>query len=152
MKKYIAVIVVVLAVGIGAFYGGMMYGKSQSCAQSTLRNSLPGGQNFGGQNFQRGTTGRNGGAGGGLISGQIIAKDNQSITVEFRNSSSTSSASSTKIVFLSGSTPIMKSVNGTADDLTPGTNVTITGTANSDGSITAQSIQIRPNSPQPSPR
>jgi hypothetical protein len=151
MKKYIAVIVIVLAVGIGAFYGGMMYGKSQSSAQSTLRNSLPGGQNFGGQNFQRGTMGRNGGAGGGLISGQIIAKDSQSITVEFHNSSSTSSASSTKIVFLSGSTPITKSVNGTADDLTAGTNVSVVGTQNSDGSLTAQSIQVREAQPQGTP-
>jgi len=148
MKKYIAAIVIVLAVGIGAFYGGMMYGKSRSSAQSTSRNSLPGGQNFGGQNFQRGTMGRNGGAGGGgFISGQIISKDSQSITVEFRNGSSTASASSTKIIFLSNSTPITKSVSGTADDLAVGVNVSIVGTTNSDGSITAETIQIRPNAP-----
>lgn len=140
MKKYIFVIVAVL-VAAGAFYGGQMLGKSQVSAQGASRNLLSGGQNF-----QRGM-GRNGGAGGGFISGQIIAKDSQSITVEFRNSSSTSSANSTKIIFFSGSTPITKSVNGTADDLAVGVNVSIIGTANSDGSITAQSIQVRPTPP-----
>ncbi len=141
MKKYIIATVVVLAAGIGAFYGGMTYGKSQaSIIQDTSRN-FPAGS---GQNFQRSITDRNGGAGGGFISGQIIAADSQSITVEFRNSNSTNSASSTKIVFLSDSTPVMKTVSGTIDDLTIGENVTVVGTPSSDGSITAQSIQIRP--------
>jgi len=145
MKKYIISIVAVVIVGVTAFYGGMMYGKSQAnSSQTASRGAFAGAQNFAGT---RGRSGGFGGNGGGFISGQIISKDSQSITVEFRNGSSTASASSTKIVFLSGSTPIMKSINGTADDLTPGTSVTITGTANSDGSITAQSVQIRPNIP-----
>ncbi len=146
MKKVIFPVIVII-VGLAAFYGGMTYGKSQASSnQNASRDAFAGAQNFAGV---RGRSGGSGGNGGGFISGQIISKDSQSITVEFRNGSSTASASSTKIVFLSGSTPIMKSVNGTADDLTPGTSVTITGTANSDGSITAQSIQIRPASAQP---
>ncbi len=35
--------------------------------------------------------------------------------------------------------------SGTANDLTQGLNVTIIGTTNQDGSITTESIQIRPD-------
>ena len=56
----------------------------------------------------------------------------------------TSAQSGTKIVLVDSSTQITKTVAGTAGDLSVGTSVTISGSANSDGSITAQNIQIRP--------
>ncbi len=129
MKKHIVTIVLVVAVGIGAFYGGMRYGTSQVGTQGAQDSPRSAGRNGG----------RNGGAfgaNGGFLSGQILAMDSQSITVALRN------GSSTKIVFFSGSTQIVKSASGTIDDLKNGENVTVIGAANSDGSITAQSIQI----------
>ncbi|MCX6722432.1 MAG: DUF5666 domain-containing protein [Candidatus Staskawiczbacteria bacterium] len=119
----IAGIIIIIVIG-GAFYGGMIYGKSQ-----TPRGNFPGG------NFQ---TRINRGNGGNFISGNIISKDNSSITLQIPNNGGS------KIIFYSGTTQINKSASGTADDLATGTSVSITGTTNSDGSVTAQSIQIRP--------
>lgn len=128
MKKNILAIIsiiVLLAVGGGAFYGGMIYGKRQR--------SMP---SFGNGNFQ-GTKNGNG-AGGGMASGEIISKDGNSITLKTQNGGS-------KIIFYSSATAVNKSTSGTTDDLVAGTNISVTGTAGSDGSITAKSIQIRPS-------
>ena len=80
-----------------------------------------------------GGTGANGG--GGFVSGSIIAEDSNSITVKLADGS-------TKIVLYSGSTTINVSQTGTASDLAVGKDVTVTGTANSDGSVTATRIQM----------
>lgn len=52
-----------------------------------------------------------------------------------------------KIILLSGSARIMKETEGSIDDLSIGTGVSVMGEANSDGSINAQSVQIRQNVP-----
>jgi len=130
MQKNILVIiaiVVLLVVGGGAFYGGMVYGKSQ--------NVMP---NFAAGDFQSLRGNRTGNAGGGFTSGDILSKDASSITVQLPNNGGS------KIIFYSDTTQINKTASGSADDLATGISITATGTTNADGSITAQTIQIRP--------
>ncbi|MCX6719749.1 MAG: DUF5666 domain-containing protein [Candidatus Staskawiczbacteria bacterium] len=121
----ILAVVVILVVGGGAFYGGMVYGKNNPAPRQ------------GAQLNNRARFGANGG-GGNFISGDIISKDATSITLKLPNSGGS------KIIFYSGTTQIGKFTSGTADDLATGTSISVTGTTNSDGSITAQNIQIRP--------
>jgi len=135
MKKIIIItLIAVIVVGAGAFYGGLKYGQSKNS------------RGIGQGNFQAIGAGRNGNgsrSGAGFVSGEIISKDDKSITVKLVNGGS-------KIVFYSDKAEIGKFVNGTLSDLNVGENVVVNGTANQDGSLTAQSIQIRPT-PMPTP-
>ena len=130
-------IAAVIVVGGGSFYGGMLYQASKQPAG-------------GAGNFQRqgqgGVGGNNAGANGArrsganFVSGQILAKDDKSITVKLNNGGS-------KIAFIASSTQVMKAVNGTDADLAVGANVMVTGQTNPDGSLTAQKIQLRQDMP-----
>ncbi|EKD67236.1 MAG: hypothetical protein ACD_48C00525G0002, partial [uncultured bacterium] len=51
---------------------------------------------------------------------------------------------SSKIVVLSGTTTYAKSTDGSQTDLKVGDRVNAFGTTNTDGSVTAQSIQLNP--------
>ena len=147
MKKnhYIAVLAIVIVVGGGAFYGGMQYGASKTKAtQVAARGNFGGGAGAnGGQRSSQG--GQNGGqrmagganVSGGFVNGSIISKDDKSITVKSQDGSS-------KIIFFSDSTTIGKATSGSVSDLATGQQVMVNGKANSDGTIAAQSIQIRP--------
>ena len=126
-----------LAIGAGiavllSFWGGVQYGKGSTATSLT------------GNSFQRGTFGTQGRRGGvssaNFIMGEITNKDDKSITVKSRDGSS-------RFIFFSGTTQISKSTTGTTDDLLVGKEINANGTLNSDGSMTAQMIQIRPISP-----
>ncbi|MCZ7664297.1 MAG: hypothetical protein M5U22_15810 [Thermoleophilia bacterium] len=144
--KWPMILAVAVVVGAGAFYGGMRYGEGKSPtpqeALAALQNLTP---DQAAQAFQNGNgfPGAGGGArrdvgeGGGFVNGDIIAADAQSITVQLTDGRS-------KIVFFSDSTSISRQAEGSASDLFTGTSVLVTGTTNDDGSITAQTIQIRP--------
>jgi hypothetical protein len=122
---YIIFAVVILAVAGGSFYGGMAYKASQT----PQRPSTSGFRNSG-----RFATGNS------FVSGNIIAKDNQSITVKDRSGSS-------RIIFYSATTEVGKFVTGALNDIQVGQTVMASGKTNSDGSISATSIQIRPALP-----
>ena len=145
-NHYIAIVAIIVVVGGGAFYGGMQYGVSKTkAAQVAARGNFGGGaganggqrSSVGAQGGQNGGQRMNGGASGGFANGSIISKDDKSITVKSQDGSS-------KIIFFSDSTTIGKATSGSVSDLATGQQVMVNGKTNSDGTITAQNIQIRP--------
>ena len=128
-KKWTIVLCIVCA---GAFfYLGMLY------KGSTTPSGLAG---RGAGAFSSSTfAGRGGGAnftGGGALTGQVLSKDAQSLTVQLPSGNS-------EVVFYSSSTSVVVPSPSSISTVNQGANVTITGTQNSDGSFVAQSIQVR---------
>ena len=145
MNKIIptAIIVVILSGG-GAFYGGMKYQQSKSPANNFSRQSFQNLQDLSQEERQQLFQGNVGGtlqsgsgarAGGNFLNGEVIAKDEQSLTLKMPDGGS-------KIVFLSDSTQISKTVDGLIDDVEIGGQIMVSGEQNSDGSYTAKTIQL----------
>lgn len=126
---FLAIIVAVIVGAVG-FYAGMKYQQSKR-------------PNFTGQFFnrqgngQRNGTGQNNRMGFRPVNGEIISADDKSITVKAQDGSS-------KIVFISDTTTVSKSSTGSKADLKVGETVGVFGIENTDGSVTAQSIQLNP--------
>ncbi len=142
-NNYLLIIVlVVVAAGVG-FFGGMQYQKSQSPSFTGQFGNPIG--NVGGNiqlnNGQFRPGERNGGNNvrGGFqpVNGEIIAADEKSITVKLQDGSS-------KIVLLSEKTQINKAETVDKSELKSGVKVAVFGTENSDGSVSAQNVQINP--------
>ncbi|MCX6705870.1 MAG: DUF5666 domain-containing protein [Candidatus Woesebacteria bacterium] len=132
-NKNLIIAILIVLVGAGAgFFGGMKYRDYQISKQRT---------SFAGGNFQRNGTGaqgagaRLGGARG--INGTILSSDDKSITVKLTDGSS-------KIILFSDTTQINQAATATKTDLKVGTTVAVFGQTNSDGSVTAQNIQLNP--------
>jgi hypothetical protein len=140
-NKKIGLVIVGIIVLAGVFYAGMTYGGNNVRAAISSRS-----QGLGVGNFAVRTGGARGA--GGFTAGQIIAKDATSITVQLMTGGPAGTASGSKIVFVDSNTKVTKQANGTLADLAIGTNVSVTGTANTDGSVSATAVQIRPNVPQ----
>lgn len=123
------IIIIALIVGAISFWGGMQYQKSR-------------GGNFGKGQFPEGQNNLNGNQRGQgntqriqPISGEITSQDETSLTVKTQDGSS-------KIIVLSEKTVVNKTSEGSKADLKTGEQVTVIGTSNSDGSLTAQTISI----------
>jgi len=109
---------------------GVQNGKSSAAAAATSARAA----------FTRGAGGATA-AGRGGVMGQVVSVD----TTDSPNTLTISlPAGGSQIIFFTPVTPITKTVSGSSADLAAGTNVIITGTANSDGSESATAIQIRP--------
>ena len=137
-KTIIIASIAVVLVGGGAFYGGVKYGQSNSSQRGSFQNLSAEERQ---QRIQQaGIGGRavNGAGIGGLTAGEVISKDEQSITLNLRDGGS-------KIVFYSASVEISKFASGTMSDVAVGASVMVTGKTNTDGSVTAELIQLRPS-------
>ncbi len=119
-------IILVVIVGAGGFFVGMQYQKMQR------GNSGPSGQGAG--RIAR-TQGQNGNF--RPVRGEIISSDDKSITVKTQGGSS-------KIVLFSGSVSITEATSAGKESLKIGKQVMVFGSDNSDGSVTAQNIQLNP--------
>jgi len=138
MKQNLLVTVLVGVIALGAGFGGGYAFKNYQLSKMRTQ--------FAGRFGMNGAMGMGRGRmfGGGVL-GSVIAQDDKSITVKM-------SDGSTKIVLLSGSTTYVKSSLATKSDISVGTTVSVFGMPNSDGSVTAQNIQINPPMrPSPSP-
>jgi len=130
MKNSIIIaILVAIVVGGGAFFGGMKYQQSKQL--SFMKQ--------GGTGMQGIRTGANNRMGTGFrpVNGEILSTDDKSITVKLQDGSS-------KIVLFSDKTEINKAAEATKEDLKTGEKVAVFGQENSDGSVTAQNIQLNP--------
>lgn len=128
-KSIIITIIVALIVGAGAFFGGMKFQQAQANNMRSTQFASAQGR------FGQGRFGMR--AGGMATIGKIVSADSNSITVQMQDGSS-------KIINISSSTKIVKTTIASISDLTNGTQVAVFGTTNSDGSVTAQNVQINP--------
>ena len=134
MKNNTVIIIAIISLALG-FGGGYLFknyqvGKMRPNFGSLLPDRQGNGQGL--QNVQRPQTGF-----GGMVMGEIISQDENSITVKIQDGS-------TKIVILGDSTTYSKSQSIEKTELSIGSQVRVSGNANSDGSITAQNVQLNP--------
>ncbi len=133
MNNKIIIAILVVVVAAASFYGGTMYAGSRRSTAFGLGGT--GGAN-GGQLRQR--FGGNGANSNNLaVRGKVTSVGNGSMTVQMNDGSS-------KIVILSNSTNISQSQSAKTSDIKSGDEVMAFGTSNSDGSVTAQDVQLNP--------
>ncbi len=124
MDKKITNLIIVGAIALVlGFVIGMQYGKTQA-----RNNNFPGQQRM----MQRRT-----GDNASFLVGEVIKKDDKSITIKNRDGGN-------KIVFFSPSTSIGKFGTTTIDQVTVGQTINARGQANPDGSVVSTMIQIMP--------
>ena len=121
--------VLVAVVGGLAFFCGIQYQKMQATTFTSGQYGQNGGQG----------AGRLGGRAGGSrpTTGQVISQDATGFIVKLPDGSS-------KIILVGSSTMFVKTSTASASDIKNGDRLMVFGTQNSDGSATAQNIQINP--------
>lgn len=154
--KHIAVTGAIITIALaGGFYGGMKF--NQSKIGSAAFNQERGQRSFQGQNnAERGAmmNGQSDGAGGGPrgkmmghggsgqgrdgLVGEVIAKDDKSITIKTNDGGS-------KIIFYADTTVVDREVSSNMSDVNVGQKVRVRGAINADGSVAAQNIHMTLN-------
>ena len=135
MKKHIICLLIVIAVGVASFFGGSYYQKKQGPAGFSNGKNFPGGT-MGGPNGMANGSKANGSA-SRPTNGEITKIDGDSYTVKTNDGS-------TKVVIINSSTAVNEMSQTSKDKLQIGTKVMVSGTENSDKSVTAKTIEISP--------
>lgn len=137
-------IILVLAIAGGAFYGGMVYGKSQAQASTaaralTFQNGGAGANQPGAVGQPGGFTGtrRANGQGGGFVLGTIKAIHDGGLTLTDNNGKDTE-------VKVTDTTLIEKNTSVKLTDLAEGETLMVSGSTAADGTVTARSVQVAP--------
>ncbi|HBR81160.1 MAG: hypothetical protein UX09_C0063G0005 [Candidatus Uhrbacteria bacterium GW2011_GWE2_45_35] len=133
----LATIIVVTVAG-GSFFTGTKYEQSKNTSDFAGRRAdFMGSGAFTQPDGTIGFSGAGQVRGGQMVTGKILSVDENSITVEKFDSGS-------QTIYFSDTTTISKSTEGTTSDLTVGQEILAIGQSSSDGLVTAENIQIRP--------
>ncbi|MCG2690384.1 hypothetical protein L6252_03870 [Candidatus Parcubacteria bacterium] len=145
MKSKIMIIALVLFLvgGASGFFGGVQYQKSKNPLSGMQRFGAMVAGTTGGSNQRRGLT-----EGQTAVSGEVISKDETSLTLKLPDNSS-------KIILLTDSVSVRKTSESNIGEVALGEQIVVQGQQNQDGSVVAQSIQsgsfnFIPQIPQPS--
>ncbi len=145
-KQYIIGTVILVVACLLSFNLGIYYTKKTGTQrnQDFSQNNFGRSQNGlgdGNQRFQNG-----GGPGvmnsegrsqmGRMTAGEVLSIDGSSMTVKLRDGGS-------RLILLSNDTKVSKSIDGQTSDIKQGQNVVVNGSSNQDGSLVAESVQLR---------
>ncbi len=125
-KNILLVVILVIIVGAAGFFAGVKYQQSKQPSRSDFQNRMGTRQDLPGNQRP---------AGSQMIRGEVISRDQESVTVKLPDESS-------KIILISENTAINKTTEGSIDDLENGQQVMVFGQQNSDGTVSAANIQI----------
>ena len=128
-SKTISTALVALIIGIAVGY--FVPHGAPSKPQTGFAGRANGSGSFARGGFTRG------GTNGGMLAGTVVSISGQEVTIKTPDGSS-------HIVLMTPNTTVSKSVAGSVNDLTSGTSVLVSGTPNTDGSLSANLIQLRP--------
>ncbi|OGG03552.1 hypothetical protein A2W14_03135 [Candidatus Gottesmanbacteria bacterium RBG_16_37_8] len=129
--KTIYVVIISIVIGALGFFSGMNYSqRSRTNFRQNLSGQFQGGNGNGQFTGRRQFNGR-------PVTGEIVSLDDKSITVKMPDGQS-------KIVILSDNTEINQASAASKTDLKEGSKVAVFATDNTDGSVTAQNIQLNP--------
>jgi hypothetical protein len=131
-KNNVMVGIVGVLLLVAVFFIGMKVGAAHTSVNGGMRNVQFQGRNGG----AGGRTGGNFLRGAGFVMGEVLSKDATGFTIKLPDGGS-------RIVFTATSTSVLKSTQGTLNDITVGNTINVQGTTNTDGSITAKSIIIK---------
>ncbi len=133
MGWVIGIIIALLVVGAGGFYGGTAYAANTAKQAADVRTAFLNGR---GGAAGTGTSTASGSFNGGGVAGTIKSINGNTIQV--------STAQNVTTVTLSGTTAVMKTVTAATSDLQVGQQITVRGQRDSSGNVTATSIQVVP--------
>ncbi len=141
MQYTVLGVALVISIAGGAFYGGMQYEKSIAAKVVPAGRNFAGGTRQGGNlpgKQNNGNAMRQGGQnGGGFVAGEILSKDDKSLTIKTRDGGSS-------IVYFAPTLMVRKADAGSLTDLAIGQQVMVSGKTNADGTLSADTVSISP--------